>query len=181
MDFFFGCRKWYSVKFWSEIGSGFGEPGGTPLPRIPRSTPRVTAPICLFPCQWHNGVSSLNSCSIINNLFQLLPALSNVHCPQYCKINRILNFQFFCSIFMWKILNDLWWRTRISDTELANGIDYFILRHLHRMYLIRSGHFKVLAVVCSIKKQKKTLSASFQFTGLILGCDIAKLPQIKIY
>ena len=26
--------------FWSEIGSGFGEPGGTPPPRIPRSTPR---------------------------------------------------------------------------------------------------------------------------------------------
>ena len=31
-----------SVKndiFWSEIGSGFGEPGGTAPPRIPRSTP----------------------------------------------------------------------------------------------------------------------------------------------
>ena len=26
--------------FRSEIGSGFGEPGGTPPPRIPRSTPR---------------------------------------------------------------------------------------------------------------------------------------------
>ena len=25
--------------FWSEIGSAFGEPGGTPPPRIPRSTP----------------------------------------------------------------------------------------------------------------------------------------------
>ena len=25
--------------FWSEIGSGFGEPGGTPSPGIPRSTP----------------------------------------------------------------------------------------------------------------------------------------------
>ena len=25
--------------FWSEIGSGFGDPGSTPLPRIPRSTP----------------------------------------------------------------------------------------------------------------------------------------------
>ena len=25
--------------FWSEIGSGFGESGGTPLPKIPRSTP----------------------------------------------------------------------------------------------------------------------------------------------
>ena len=25
--------------FWSEIGSGFGEPGVTPQPRIPRSTP----------------------------------------------------------------------------------------------------------------------------------------------
>ena len=24
--------------FWSEIGSGFGEPGGTAPPRIPRST-----------------------------------------------------------------------------------------------------------------------------------------------
>ena len=24
--------------FWIEIGPGFGEPGGTPLPRIPRST-----------------------------------------------------------------------------------------------------------------------------------------------
>ena len=27
--------KWH---FWSEIESGFGEPGGTPPPRIPRST-----------------------------------------------------------------------------------------------------------------------------------------------
>ena len=26
--------------FWSEIGSGFGKPGGTPQPRIPRNTPR---------------------------------------------------------------------------------------------------------------------------------------------
>ena len=25
--------------FWSERGSGFEEPGGTPPPRIPRSTP----------------------------------------------------------------------------------------------------------------------------------------------
>ena len=25
--------------FWCEIGSGFGERGGTPLPRIPRSSP----------------------------------------------------------------------------------------------------------------------------------------------
>ena len=25
--------------FWSEIGSGFGEPGGTPSPMILRSTP----------------------------------------------------------------------------------------------------------------------------------------------
>ena len=27
--------------FWFEIGSGFGEPGGTPQPRIPWSTPRL--------------------------------------------------------------------------------------------------------------------------------------------
>ena len=34
--------------FWSEIGSGFGEPGGTPLPRIPRSIspPRRIRPTC---------------------------------------------------------------------------------------------------------------------------------------
>ena len=29
---------------WSEIESGFGEPGGTPPPRIPRSTPRGIKP-----------------------------------------------------------------------------------------------------------------------------------------
>ena len=28
--------------FWSEIGSGFGEPGGTPLPRIPEYRPGTT-------------------------------------------------------------------------------------------------------------------------------------------
>ena len=31
--------------FWREIGSGFGEPGGTLPPRIPRSTPWV---ICQY-------------------------------------------------------------------------------------------------------------------------------------
>ena len=31
--------------FWSEIGPGFGELGGTPLPRIPRSTHRETLPV----------------------------------------------------------------------------------------------------------------------------------------
>ena len=32
--------------FWSELGSGFGEPGGTPPPRIPRSTsnPKTSSP-----------------------------------------------------------------------------------------------------------------------------------------
>ena len=30
--------------FWSEIGSGFEEPGDTPLPRIPRSTPPPPPP-----------------------------------------------------------------------------------------------------------------------------------------
>ena len=33
-----GCGNIHIV--WSEIGSGFGEPGGTPPPRTPRSTPR---------------------------------------------------------------------------------------------------------------------------------------------
>ena len=31
-----GCGKWH---FWSDIWTGFGEPGGTPSPRFPRSTP----------------------------------------------------------------------------------------------------------------------------------------------
>ena len=30
--------------FWSKIGSGFGEPGGTPSPRIPQRTPRGPRP-----------------------------------------------------------------------------------------------------------------------------------------
>jgi len=31
--------------FWSEIGSGFGDAGGTPPPKIPRSTPTGRDPI----------------------------------------------------------------------------------------------------------------------------------------
>ena len=32
-------RVWKMSILGSDIGSGFGEPGGTPLPRIPRNTP----------------------------------------------------------------------------------------------------------------------------------------------
>ena len=32
-------RVWKMSIWGSDIGSGFGEPGGTPLPRIPRNTP----------------------------------------------------------------------------------------------------------------------------------------------
>ena len=53
--------------FWSEIGSGFGEPGGTPLPRIPRRTPPPPPPSgyrtknqCLpTPIAIYNHVASL--------------------------------------------------------------------------------------------------------------------------
>jgi len=34
--------------FWSEIGSGFGDAGGTPPPKIPRSTPRAFTPHSLL-------------------------------------------------------------------------------------------------------------------------------------
>ena len=34
--------------FWSEIGSGFGEPGGTPPPMILRSTPNPLLPPVFF-------------------------------------------------------------------------------------------------------------------------------------
>ena len=38
--------------FWSETGSGGGEPGGTPLPRIPGSTPRGKTSLGqVFPCR----------------------------------------------------------------------------------------------------------------------------------
>ena len=37
--------------FWSEIVSGFGEPGGTPPPRIHRSIPRG----CLQCCSTDSG------------------------------------------------------------------------------------------------------------------------------
>ena len=35
--------------FWSEIGSGFGEPGDTPLPRIPRSNPPGGSEVKIHP------------------------------------------------------------------------------------------------------------------------------------
>ena len=37
--------------FWSEIGAGFEELGGTPPPRIPRSTSQgLTVHLCLLEC-----------------------------------------------------------------------------------------------------------------------------------
>ena len=35
--------------FWSEIGSGFGEPGGITQPRIPRSNPPPPRPRAIIP------------------------------------------------------------------------------------------------------------------------------------
>ena len=44
MDFRSGLKTGVeNGMFWSEIASGFGEPGGTPPPRIQRSTPRDSA------------------------------------------------------------------------------------------------------------------------------------------
>ena len=36
--------------FWCKIGSGFGEPKGTPPPKIPRSTRVFRVPFCLRVC-----------------------------------------------------------------------------------------------------------------------------------
>ena len=44
--------------FWSEIGSGFEEPGGTPPLRIPRSTPPSPGGIVLYSTFWTTGDSS---------------------------------------------------------------------------------------------------------------------------
>ena len=60
--------------FWSEIGSGFGEPGGTPSPRIARNTPLPPAreidlliypglihfSICVY-CNWPDAVTDPDS------------------------------------------------------------------------------------------------------------------------
>ena len=37
--------------FWSEIGSGFGEPGSTPPPRIPKSTLQVFFKLTSVACE----------------------------------------------------------------------------------------------------------------------------------
>ena len=43
-------RVWKNDIFWSEIGSGFGKPGGSPPPRIPKSTPRDEFSCWLYGC-----------------------------------------------------------------------------------------------------------------------------------
>ena len=47
--------------FWSEIGSGFGEPGGTPLPKIPRSTPPPPPHPRDLNLFWAEGVGRYNA------------------------------------------------------------------------------------------------------------------------
>ena len=59
-----GCGNY---TFWPEIGSGFGEPGGTPPTRIPRST---------FPGnRWHQSLKSTTTTSLfsITIFVQVLP------------------------------------------------------------------------------------------------------------
>ena len=55
---------------WSEIGSGFGEPGGTPLPRFPRSTPRGRG---------GGGLHPASACK------------RDIHTPLWLLIERIIN------------------------------------------------------------------------------------------
>ena len=48
----FRGQVWKGVEndtFWSEIGSGFGELGGTPPPRISQITPWDAKQLCLSP------------------------------------------------------------------------------------------------------------------------------------
>ena len=45
--------------FWSEIGSGFGEPGGTPLPRIPRSAPPPPGSTYIFKRDRYNFLTTI--------------------------------------------------------------------------------------------------------------------------
>ena len=54
---------------WSEIGSGFGEPGGTPLPRFPRSTPAR---------EGGGGLHPASACK------------RNIHTPLWLLIERII-------------------------------------------------------------------------------------------
>ena len=57
--------------FWSEIGSGFGEPGGTPLPRISRNPP---------PPGWKylpSGLGGRNTGNVLNKMAYLA---SKVYC-----------------------------------------------------------------------------------------------------
>ena len=62
--------------FWSEIGSGFGEPGGTPPPQVPRNTPRFD-----FVLPWRRRYNNNNN----NNLFILHLFLRS---PQAFHINN---------------------------------------------------------------------------------------------
>ena len=53
--------------FWSEIGSGYGEPGGTLPPRIPRSNPSLPLQGFLYDGKkGHNFTFVLIPVSIVN-------------------------------------------------------------------------------------------------------------------
>ena len=46
--------------FWSEEGSGFGEPRGTPPPRIPRGTPLRIIALLQIICPRHCATMTAN-------------------------------------------------------------------------------------------------------------------------
>ena len=55
-------RVWKTYIFWSEIGSGFEELGGTPPPRISRSTPPPSPPV--EPHDYHIYYVNINFLSL---------------------------------------------------------------------------------------------------------------------
>ena len=132
-------------KFWSEIGSGFGKPGGTPPPRIPMSTP--PGPILIWDKNWlfHQSLISgcynrdepqrgRNSClwlqsrSVLSSFgVVLMSCRVNFHVVrsalQYSMVFCLQNL-----IFLFPGAHQIWWAPVISQPCLRR--DAFILSTL---------------------------------------------------
>ena len=133
-------------KFWSEIGSGFGKPGGTPPPRIPMSTPprsyfnmRQKLVISSEPDLWllqhtdepqrgRNSCLWLQSRSVLSSFGVVLMSWRvNFHVVrsalQYSMVFCLQNL-----IFLFPGAHQIWWAPFISQPCLRQ--DAFILSTL---------------------------------------------------
>ena len=127
-----------NASFWSEMGSGFGEPASTPPWRIPRSTPLPPAP------RWFWSV--LSSCMTTGRISTNNGSIFKI--VVHCLIGGLLTAALYdCIIFfsLWGFYSFMFFFTSFFQTSLS-VMEHFGCKHMAAFIHLPSSHDKTIWV-----------------------------------